>query len=62
MSGLSAGKKVGRGRETGPQPARFFSLQMLWVMVPMGQKAHQERGRYNTMTISPISVDVSMRL
>lgn len=41
---------------------RCFSRQISWVMVPMGQKLHQVRGRYSAMTMSPIRVEVSMML
>ena len=37
-------------------------LQMPCVMVPMGQKAHQLLGLNRTITMSPMSVDVSIRL
>lgn len=36
--------------------------QIIWVMVPMGQKAHQVRGLNNAMTTSPMMVEVSIIL
>lgn len=41
---------------------RCLSLQIPWVIVPIGQKAHQVLGLYKAMTSSPINVDVSIRL
>ena len=41
---------------------RSFSLQMVCVMVPIGQKAHQLRGFQSTMAIRPSSREVSIRL
>ena len=40
----------------------FLILQIICVIVPIGQNAHQVRGLNNTITISPIKVDVSIRL
>lgn len=40
----------------------FFILQTVCVIVPIGQKVHHVLGLYNTMTNSPISVDVSIKL
>ena len=37
-------------------------LQIIWVMVPIGQKLHQVRGLNRIFTIKPIMVDVSIRL
>lgn len=42
--------------------ALFSSLQIPCVIVPIGQKLHHVLGLYNAITISPISVDVSIRL
>lgn len=33
---------------------------MPWVMVPMGQYTHQDRGRNSTMVSSPRIVEVSI--
>lgn len=47
------------------QPSGYylaFNLQIPCVMVPIGQKEHQVLGLYSTITIRPISVDVSIRL
>ena len=49
-------------------PAHFYSfcpalsLQIIWVMVPMGQKLHQVRGLYRVFTTRPMMVEVSMML
>lgn len=40
----------------------FFSLQINCVIVPIGQKAHHERGLKKNITIKPISKDVNIRL
>ena len=42
--------------------AWFFTLHMVWVIVPIGQYTHQERGLKSTIVIKPINVDVSMIL
>lgn len=39
-----------------------FALQMVWVMVPIGQYTHQERSLYKIMVINPKTVDVSITL
>ena len=39
-----------------------FSLQIIWVMVPMGQKVHQVRGLNRAITARPMMVEVSIRL
>lgn len=38
------------------------ALQISWVMVPMGQYTHQDRGLKSTMVTSPRMVEVSMTL
>ena len=49
-------------------PVHFYSfcpalsLQIIWVMVPMGQKLHQVRGLYRVFTARPMMVEVSMML
>ena len=47
-------------------PFAYFSAALIWqtpcVIVPIGQNAHHVRGLYNTITISPISVDVNIIL
>ena len=44
----------------------FFSfaliLQIIWVMVPMGQKLHQVLGFHRVFTTSPMMVEASIRL
>ena len=40
----------------------FFARQMSWVMVPMGQYTHQERGLKRIIVTSPSTVDVSITL
>ena len=40
----------------------FFALQMSWVMVPMGQYTHQERGLNSSMVTKPSTVEVSITL
>ncbi len=67
-----ARKKTGRFRGSSPplicsnacQSAwlRCRSLQIPWVMVPMGQNVHQVLGLKSAMTIRPISSEVSIRL
>ena len=37
-------------------------LQIIWVMVPMGQKVHQVRGLNRAMTKRPMMVEVSIML
>ena len=37
-------------------------LQIIWVMVPMGQKLHQVLGLNRTFTTKPMMVEVSMML
>ena len=37
-------------------------LQIIWVMVPMGQKLHQVRGLKSMFTAKPMMVEVSIRL
>ena len=37
-------------------------LQIIWVMVPMGQKLHQVRGLKRMFTAKPMMVEVSIRL
>ena len=37
-------------------------LQIIWVMVPMGQKLHQVRGLNRKFMANPIMVEVSIRL
>ena len=39
-----------------------FSLQIIWVMIPMGQKLHQVPGLNRTFTTKPMMVDVSIML
>ena len=38
-----------------------FARQISWVMVPMGQKTHQERGIHSTMAMKPMRVEVSIK-
>ena len=40
----------------------FLTRQMSWVIVPMGQYTHQERGLKRSMVISPNTVEVSITL
>lgn len=40
----------------------LLTLQIVWVMVPMGQYTHQDLGLKKTMVISPNRVEVSIRL
>ena len=37
-------------------------LQIIWVMVPMGQKLHQALGLKRVFTTRPMMVEVSIRL
>ena len=37
-------------------------LQIIWVMVPMGQKLHQALGFHRVFTTRPMMVEVSIRL
>ena len=37
-------------------------LQIIWVMVPMGQKLHQVRGLKRKFMTKPMMVEVSIRL
>ena len=37
-------------------------LQIIWVIVPMGQKLHQVLGLKSVFTTRPMMVDVSIRL
>ena len=37
-------------------------LQIVWVMVPMGQKLHQVLGFHKAFTTRPMIVEVSIRL
>lgn len=37
-------------------------LQIIWVIVPMGQKLHQVRGLKRVFTTRPMIVEVSIRL
>ena len=39
-----------------------FALQMVWVMVPIGQYTHQLRGLNRTMVTKPRTVEVSITL
>ena len=39
-----------------------FSLQIPWVMVPMGQKVHQVLGLKSPITTNPKSSEVNIRL
>ena len=59
--------KNGTGFETGSvevdhRGCLAFSLQIIWVMVPIGQKLHQVLGLNNTLTARPMMVEVSIRL
>lgn len=46
-----------------PQPMQlYFALQMVCVMVPIGQYTHQERGLNSAMVTSPNTVEVSITL
>ena len=40
----------------------FLALHISWVMVPIGQYTHQERGLYKIMVKSPSTVEVSITL
>ncbi len=40
----------------------FFALQISWVMVPMGQYTHQDRGLNKSIVSKPNRVEVSMTL
>lgn len=40
----------------------YFILQISWVMVPIGQYMHQERGLNKIIVTSPKTVEVSMTL
>lgn len=43
------------------ESSRFLILQIPWVIVPIGQNAHQVRGLYTAMTKRPSSSDVSIK-
>ena len=40
----------------------FLALQISWVMVPIGQYTHHERGLNKIMVTKPNTVEVSMTL
>lgn len=40
----------------------FFALHINWVIVPIGQYTHHERGLNSTIVISPKTVDVNITL
>ena len=49
-----------RGVEGGLSPV--LPRQISWVMVPIGQYTHHERGLKSTIVTSPSTVEVSMTL
>ena len=49
-------------REFGYRVSFALILQIIWVMVPMGQKLHQVLGFHRVFTTRPMMVEVSMRL
>ena len=40
----------------------FFILQIICVIVPIGQKVHQVLGLYSAITTKPSSIEVSITL